>query len=841
MHRFAAWTDALRQDLRYALRGLLRERRFVAMVIATLALGIGANAAVFSLADRLFFRQPAGVAHPEQLRRLYARSNWTVGRVTEVRDLFAYAPYALMRDAFRGRASTAVYTPPDSFRIGDGDDATYARGVYASADLLPLLGAHAGIGRTFTTQEDQFDNPSHVAVIGHRLWTNRFSGDTSILGRTVSIARQRVTIIGVMPKNFTGVDLDPVDVWVPLSTFPTYPNRKTPWYRNWRLGNEFRVLARVEPGNSDPWLGSVATSVFRRGELENVRRDPDTATVITGPLLAALGPSIKPKTEVAITTRLGGVVLIVLLIACANVANLMLARTLNRRRELAVRVALGVSAGRLLALPLIEGLLLALASAGVAVLVAAWGGIALQRLVLPPTDSPGAIFDWKMIGVAVLLALLSSIAASVVPAWHTLTPSLTHALKAGAREGSGRRSRLRSALVIVQAALSVVLLVGAGLFVRSFQGVRAIDLGVDADRLVFGSVNYYDPVGHYLDRSSHFVGISSSLRAVAPRVATMPGVEQVALATSPPLGGYAMVTVVLEGGREAPRIDDLDPALIATTPGYFATLGMRVVRGRAYTDADNAGTEPVVVVNEMTARSYWPNENPIDKCVMFFGQDKPCTRVIGVVGDIHFVDVVEKPHVGLYLPIAQHTDNLLLGNPIFIVVRSVRGATARVANELRQVLRETFPAADPPSVTFASSRVSEGLKPWRLGAALFSVLGGLALLVAAIGVYSVIAYSVTQRTREMGVRIALGARTSDVLRLVTSESVRLVLIGSVIGIGVALPLGGLVQSMLYGVSARDPIVMVGVALMLMTVAIFAALIPAYRASRVDPALALRAE
>jgi predicted permease len=462
-------------------------------------------------------------------------------------------------------------------------------------------------------------------------------------------------------------------------------------------------------------------------------------------------------------------------------------------------------------------------------------------MVLPANEASGAMFDWRMIAVALVLALFGGTVASVAPAWRILRPDLTSALKAGVRDGGGTRSRLRSSLVIAQAALSVVLLVGAGLFVRSLRGATAIDLGVDANRLVYGSVTFYDPTNHYLDRSSHFVEIGTALRNIAPRIAGLPGVEHVALATAPPLGGYAMAGLYLDGGRPVPRIDNLDPALISTTPGYFSTLGLRVLRGRTYASADNRGSERVVVVNEMAARTYWPGEDAIGKCIAVLTKDAPCSHVIGVVSDAHFDDVVEKPLVGVYVPTDQYRDQLLLGNPIFAVVRSAPGVTTRVAAELRHILRETFPNADPPAVSFASDSVNDGLRPWRLGAALFSVFGALALLVAGVGVYSVIAYSVTQRTHEMGIRIALGARASDVLRLIAGEGVRLVAVGSAVGAAIAVALADLIQSMLYGVSARDPIVIAVVVATLVVVAMVAALIPAHRASRVDPAIALRAD
>ena len=326
MAQLTRWIDALRQDLGYTTRALRRDPRFSALVVVTLSLGIGASAALFSLADRLFFRQPAGVVKPDELRRLYARTNWTLGGGTEIRDVIGYAQFDAVRSALSGQVELAAYTPPDTFRIGDEERAKNARGVYASANLLPLIGARTAIGRTFTADEDRMENGADVAVIGYRLWKNVFAGDPSILGRVVSIARQKVTVIGVMADGFTGIDLDAVDVWLPLAKYP--PDRKLdlPWYQHWRYGNIVRAVGRASPRVPDAWISSAATTTFRRGEIANVRLGPDTATILTGPILAALGPSIKPKTEVAIATRLAGVVTIVLLIACANVANLLLVR-----------------------------------------------------------------------------------------------------------------------------------------------------------------------------------------------------------------------------------------------------------------------------------------------------------------------------------------------------------------------------------------------------------------------------------------------------------------------------------------------------------------------------------
>jgi predicted permease len=840
MAQLTRWIDAFRQDLGYTTRALRRDPRFSALVVVTLSLGIGASAALFSLADRLFFRQPAGVVKPDELRRLYARTNWTLGGGTEIRDVIGYAQFDAVRSALAGRVELAAYTPPDTFRIGDEERAKNARGVYASANLLPLIGARTAIGRTFTADEDRMENGADVAVIGYRLWKNVFAGDPSILGRVVSIARQKVTVIGVMADGFTGIDLDAVDVWLPLAKYP--PDRKLdlPWYQHWRYGNIVRAVGRVSPGVPDAWISSAATTTFRRGEIANVRLGPDTATILTGPILAALGPSIKPKTEVAIATRLAGVVTIVLLIACANVANLLLVRGIKRERELAVRIALGVSRSRLIMLPILEAFALSFCAAVVAMLIASWGSIALARMVLPSTDANIPPIDSRVAVFTALVAVVTGLIGSVGPMTRALRPDVMLSMKSGARAGGAPRSRSRAALLACQAALSVVLLVGAGLFIRSLNSAQAIDLGMDTDHMIIGEVSFYDAALRTRSTSAHESEITNGMRAASTELAARPGVRGTALASSTPLSGWAMVPLYLDGGRVPPRLDDLDPALIAVTRGYFAATGMTLVAGRAFNGDDVPGSEPVVVVNETMARAYWPGESPLGKCVIVGPKTAPCNRLIGVVRDAHYGAVVEKPMVGLFSLVEQHTTGFQ-STPTILVVRTTAGTETAVADAMRRVLRRTFPTAEPPSVSFTAGTVYEGLKPWRLGAMLFSMFGALALLVAAVGAYSVIAYAVSQRTHEIGVRMALGARASDVVRLVTGDGMRAVGFGILLGVVASLAMGRLVASMLYNTSPRDPIVLVAVAATLAIVAIMASIVPAWRAASTDPAIALRSE
>ena len=845
MSLLAHWADNIRQDLTYTLRGSRRAPGFTAMVVTTLALGVGANTALFSLADRLFLRQPAGVSDPASLRRLYARSNWSIGGVTVMRDQFNYPAYAAMRQSLAARAHAVAYTPPDSITIGGGDAATNARGVYATSDFLPTLGARVALGRVFNADEDRMSGGALVAVIGHSLWRDRFGSDSTIIGRVVTIARQRYTIVGVMTDGFTGADLDAVDVWLPLASYPAPPLGTTPWYMSWRSGFHLRVVARLSPTTenhaSNEWISSVATATYRRGELENVKRGPDTATVLAGPILTALGPSIHPQTDVAITARLIGVALIVLLIACANVANLLLARALKRRREIAVRLALGVSRARLVVQLLTEGVVLAIGAGVVALVIGVWGGTALQRMVLPSTEAGRGALDLRMATFSFALALVTGILASLSPALRASAPDLTSSLKAGSRDGAIAHTALRSTFVIVQAALSVILLVGAGLFVRSLGTARDIDLGFDSDRVLFGTVHFLSDDGRYVDYGSdRLPEVAAGLASVAERLGRTRGVQSVALATAPPMAGYAMARLFLDGGVPVPRLDSLDPALIAATPSYFATTGIRLARGRLFTVSDNIGAEPVIVINETTARAYWPGREALGQCLSLFAPTAACTRVIGVVHDFHFADVVEKPMVGMIVPVAQQATHFM-SNPSYLLVRSAPRSIGQVALITRQALRDAFPAAEPPSIGLMSQRVDVQLAPWRLGASLFSIFGVLALVVAAIGVYSVIAYSVSQRTHEMGVRVALGARGREVMSLVIGEGMRTVLVGIALGVAASLALGRLVESMLFATSPHDPLVLVAAAAILTAVALAASALPAWRASRVDPAIALRTD
>ena len=822
--RRAGWWEALAQDLRYAVRGLGRSPGLVVAVVVTLGLGLGANAAIFSIVDRLFFRVPGGVVRAGEIRRIYQTGRDELGKPVT----FPYFSFPLSEDvthAIGSRARIAAYQLDGDVTLGRGDGAPKLAVVWTGPGYFDVLGVRAERGRLLAPDELAIRSNARVAVVSDAFWRSHLGADPAVLGRSIELDKQRYTIVGVAQPEFTGIDVDAVDAWVPLAAFTGFAGSV-----DWRTTREtywIQLIARLAAGTDDREIASAATAGARSSE-RAARRADSLLTITTGPIIAARGPGLREK-AIPITTRLAGVALVVLLIACANVANLLLARAMRRRREIAVRLALGISRRRLMAQLVAESALLAIVAALGALLIGTWGGVALRAALMPDTHWGGAVLSPLTVAVVVLAALGCGLAAGIAPALQATRPDLTSALKQGAREGTVHRSRLRSALIVVQAALSVVLLVGAGVFVRSLVRVEGVDLGYDADRLVFARATWD---GHAEERGA-------VLAEVGERLRRMPGVEHVALASIPPMRGFSMTNLFIPGRDSLPTTAYGFPTFSEVSPEFFATTGTRILRGRAFTPDDRAGAPQAVIVNETMARAAWPGEDPIGQCVHFGTRTSPCAMVVGVAEDAHRGEVVEHPTMQYFVPLDQ---------PLFkghdqrgvLIVRTPPERSAAVAAAARQLLHERMPGAELHVQRMADLLAPE-YRPWRLGAALFSALGLLALLVAAVGVYSAVAYVFSQRTHEIGVRMALGARAADVLRLVVGEGVRLVGVGVVVGCLLALAAGRLIASMLYGTSPHDPVVMAGVALVLLLVAAAASLTPAWRAARVDPAEALRAE
>ncbi|HSQ31383.1 MAG TPA: ABC transporter permease [Gemmatimonadaceae bacterium] len=829
------WADAVRNDLRSSVRRLSRRPALAAAVIVTLALGLGVNAAMFSFLDRVFLRAPTGVADARSLRRLWLMRHDDKGAIEATPMGVSADAFAALETALRGQASLALY---DDQQLGVGGDSLTSRStvIRASANYLPLLGVRAQLGRFFSSEEASLEAPSQVAVISDAMWRSRFGGDFSVLGKRLDLDGVAFTIIGVASAGFTGVDLERTDVWVPLGQRPIGMDDRMSWPAGG--GPTYQVVARLADSRSDASLEAVATSIMRQFDAQAaaIRRQvgfgrPDFDSlerVATGPIVEARGPGRERK-EVSIATRLGGVAIIVLLIACANIINLLLADAVARRREVAVRVALGISRARLVWLLTAPSVMLALVAGAVAAASAGITGSLLRARLLPDVHFAGPAFSWRPIAYTFLAALVAGAITGIVPAVQASRADVTSFLKAGAREGVVQRSRLRPLLVALQAALSAVLLVGAGLFVRSLRNVEQIHLGFDVPRLASASVRLpgFEPWD------------SATAARAAEAVRHIAGVEQVAMATYAPLSGGVLLarfytaTDSAHGDFARHDMDDV-ASFMSVSANYFATTGIRIVRGRGFS-ADPGWS---IVVNETMAHEYWPAGDAIGQCIRLDKKENPCYTVIGVAEDAHRRGVIEKPHSHYFVPLAHPAAKGMGGYSMVIRADPARMGGVVVATQ--RILRSAFPAG-VPRVNLVQDAISPAYRPYRLGATLFSAFGILALLVATVGVYSTVSYTVTQRMHEFGVRIALGARLTDVVRAVLLRALGPVVAGVAVGLGIAFATSKLVASLLYQVSPSDAFVMVSVPLILVATAVAAATIPARRAARVDPVEALRAD
>ena len=845
--RFTAWFEALQQDTRYAVRGLRLRPGFSAMVVVTLALGIGANVTMFGILDRLLLRTPAHIVDAERVVQVHSR--W-VGRA----GVQSSQPYAVYKDflAIPDFEQVAVTTPSSVvdrayYPLGRGSDATRVAGAQVSPSFFPLLGVRPHRGRFFQEDEAGEANPQQLAVIGYGFWQRRFGGRDDAIGQSLDLGTDRYTIVGVAPRGFTGVELSDIDVWIPIAAANGLRFAKGADWATTRNSQWLTIIGRLKPGVTVEHAEAQATLVFRAGERARFaastnardRSSPDSqavelGSIIPGRSIRAFGLSAN-SAEMRVSQLLGGVSLIVLLIACANVANLLLVRALGRRREIAVRLALGISRQRLVRLLLVEGLFLSLLGGAGALLCAQWASGFIRTLLLGDTAWSGSPIDLRLMAFTAIAAIGTGVLTSLLPALQASRPELTSALKAGAREGGAARSRTRFVLLAGQAALAIVLLAGAGLFVRSLQNVAATPLGIDIDRVLVAGVAHQS------------VGMSNAqarevFRQITARAAEVPGISAAATSVGLSFGmGWGIRLIV--PGREAPAVAN-NPSQYAVTPDYFRVLGIRLVDGRLFTDADRAGTELVSVINETTARTFWPGRNPVGQCLKFDADSMPCTTVVGIVMNARRQRFVEQPVSQVYRPLDQLDPSVYDRSVSFFgfsfVARTTRKPST-LAEPLRRLIQSAAPNMPYAEVRPLSDRLGRQTRSWTLGATMFTIFGALSLLLAAIGLYSVVAFTVAQRVHEFGVRVALGATGAGLLRLTVVRGVMPVVAGLGIGIVVALLAARLVEGMLFELSPRDPTVFVSVSALLLFVAVAASLVPALRATEVDPMLALRSE
>lgn len=836
--RRALWWDALRHDLRFSWRSLVGARGLTTMVVVLLALGVGANAAVLSVADQLFFRQPDGVKAPESLRRLYLRTSRSLGR-PGIQTEVAFLSSRVIADAIGPRGTLTVFTPSDSLDSRIGGARAFVRASYVQPNFLPLVGARIARGRVFNESEGAMGDAQRLAVISYALWESRFDRDAGVIGQPMEIAGERYTIVGVTDRGFAGVDLDRTDVWLPLATMPY--SREGNWYLSWRQNSSMRMLVRPAPGVSDHAIEMIATQAYRRGSVQFDQGSKDTAAVIVaGPLLESLGPSIAQSAEQAITPRLIAVAVMLLVVACANVANLLLLRGLRRRRELAMRVALGISRQRLFRQVLFEGFVIALVAGAMSVIVAGVGTSVLRSIMMPSVHWATSVWSPRLGLIAVPIALVAGIIAGIAPAAAAFEADVVSALKSSGREGAVRLSRVRIGLVVVQGALSVVLLIGAGLFIRSFDAVRSIDVGYDLADVSYGTALFRDPQKHFIDpfASDNLDELTTGLKRAAAQLQRSPNVKSLALSYTAPMAMYAMTRAFTSNGQQVAAINRQDLMLLTVSPAYFDVTGLRLVRGRLFTDDDAHQAGEVIVINETAARTIWPGQEALGQCLMVSTLKAPCATVIGITRDVHISKFLEPPTQQVFQPLETMNRH---SHAKTLIVRAKPGRAAAATAELARELERALPTAEPPYVRNVLQAREPELRPWRLGAVLFGTFGGLALLVATIGVYSVMAFSVSQRTHEMGVRIALGARGRDIARIVGVQAVWPVVIGVVVGIVLTFAVTGAVAGMLFGVTPTDPVTIGWVAGILVITGVVGSAAPAWRAVRVSPVEALRAD
>lgn len=822
MHRFI-------QDLRYASRGLIKTPLFTIGVVLTLALGIGVNATMFGVVDTLFLRPPTGVKDPGGIVRVYYRQHFDV-MGTFTGSSTSYPSFTDLRDHVPGFAQVAAVTTRP-LGLGRGADAIQVVVAAVSHQYFPMLGVQPVRGRFFTAAEDQ-PSGERVAVLSYGFWQRHFGADASVVGRTLPLGKGTYTVIGIAPPGFGGLDIKPVDLFLPINPAAqgdVITSEAIASY-NWTW---MSVVARLKPGVPAATAAAQATLAYRQGVSAGRNRKDSTTTVVLGPIQEARAPETSSGAKVALW--IGVVAAVVLLIACANVANLLLARGVSRRRELAVRASLGAGRAGLMRALLSESLVLALMGGASAILLSLWVGSAARGFLLPGLPAEVPLVESRVLMFTGIAVAFTALLTGLVPAMQASRTDLVAALKRGGHGTTAHGGRTRSALLVVQIALTLVLLVGAGLFVRSLRKVQGIDLGFDADRVTSVQLNLASAGFSSQQANDVYLRLLDRFRQ-------LPGVQDAAVSMGTPFNYSYSVDVHAEGADSIPQVKSGGPYIQAISPGYMATMGTRLVTGRDFTAGDVAGSVRVALVDATFAKLVWPRGNAVGKC-LYIGADsvKTCTRVVGIVADAKRGEVTETESMLYYVPFAQYQSDAAISTPtinaIFVRTRpGDHGTPGALQREIQAVGNLPF-----AQVQTIADQAAPQLRSWRLGASAFSAFGLLALLIAATGIFAVLSYSVSQRTKEIGVRVALGAQSSHVVSMIVRQGLGAALIGTLLGTVGAYALGRAIASLLYQVPATDPLVFCGVIAMLFSVAAVASYLPARRASRVAPMTALRSE
>ena len=800
-------------DLSYSLRMLFKHKAFTLVSVLTLALGIGINTAMFSVLNTFLF---GSLPYPQSDRLV------RVWRTSPHSQSWPHSP----GNFFDQREQNSVFEKMAAYNFTTrnltepGQTAERLRSLAASADFFPMLEVPPAYGRLFKPEEFE-PGADNVIVLTDGFWTRRFGSDPNVVGRRIQLDGKTVEIVGVMPPGFEHPILwGPLDIWQPMSFTP---ERKTT-----RSTNYLSSFGRLKPGVSlDQAQQSMVTLAANIGK-QNSSNEGESVRL--EPLQRSMSDSIG-RTVMWFTFGLAG---FVLLIACANLANLQLVRTATRARELAVRAALGASRWRLLRHSFTESILVALIGGAISLLVA----IAAVRFISVRlfVDLPGASvqLDYKVFGFALLVSLLTGVLFGTVPAWLASRADVNLALRENSRGSTAGRSqhRLRHMLIVGEVAFAMVLLAAAGLFLRGLQRFINTDPGWQVDGLVLAQMSLRgEKYANDKQRVVFLTELENRLRA-------MPGVERVAIGGSHPVYGFNSSSSFLVEGRPEPPPDKyLEMFYEPVSNDYFATLGARLQQGRTFNSSDTADHTRVVIINETTARTFWPNESPIGKRISSTGQQRDYYEVVGVVNDIAFPGSLGEPYTRYeaFQPLTQTAPDYLM-----LVLRTPASADA-VANSLRKTIAGIDPELPVNRVRTAREAVDRGLGSISLLGSLLGAFATVGLILAAIGIYGVVSYTVVQRTGEFGIRMALGAQTGDVLRLVLRKGAVLVVIGALLGGAGAYGVSRLLISLIPSLPTDDPLIVPAAALTLFAVALAACYIPARRATRVDPLVALRSE
>ncbi|HXM33421.1 MAG TPA: ABC transporter permease [Chthoniobacterales bacterium] len=817
-------------DIRYGLRQLWKHPAFTIIAVLTLALGIGANTAIFSVVNAVLLK-PLPFPAPDQLIAVGMTDTRQKGTQTDLNSL-SYPDFFDFRDQNRTLASSAVYRDR-SFALTSEEGATSLHGAKVSAEFFDVFGIKPKMGRAFGRDDERGGGGpgGFKVIISHDFWQKHFGGDANILGRTIMLDRRQHTVIGVMPAGFQfPIQNDPIDFYVTIAEDAANPDGSKPQTQQ-RGSHSLQAVARLKPGvtigQAQVDLEAIAAALSKQY--------PDSNThfgVLTKPLREELIGDVRTALYVLFSA-----VVCVLLIANANVANLLLARASARGKEIALRAAMGASRARIIRQLLTESLLLSGLGGGFGLLIAQWGTEALIKTVPQNIPRISTIqLDASVLGFTLLVSLATGVIFGLVPAWQASHVDLNASLKSGTRTGGGGagKGRVRNALIMAEVALALVLLISAGLLIQSFARLGSVQPGMRTERLLTARVSLPD-VAYPKNEN-----ITAFFDQFLPRIRALPGVESASMIIPLPLTGSNMVTSF--DIEQSPLPDGQRPGAPVRMIGtdYFKTMGIPVRQGRVFDEKDRIESAPVVIVNERFANKYFPGQNVVGKRIMpgFSADDsgEKMREIVGVVGNVKHLSLKNEDSPEMYLPQTQIPFNIMS-----IVIRTNVSNPNALSNSVRKELAALDGTIPLTSVRVFDEYISRSLARPRFNTLLLSIFAGTALLLTAIGIYGVMAYSVAQRTSEIGIRIALGAGKSSIFRLIVGQAMTLVGISLVVGLAGAFAATRLLNSLLFGVGASDPVTFIAIVLLVSAVAFIAAWLPARRATRVDPIIALRAE